>query len=104
MSHAQCRSCGQPTDKPRRGLCARCYTRQRRAREPHQGWGVDQTLRHTAPPIDTTGWNPRCAHGHEWTPDNTRWRHRHRGSHGTGWERDCRACERERARNKHHHT
>lgn len=34
-----------------------------------------------------------CGKGHEWTPENTRWRKSQSG-------RDCRACERERSRNR----
>lgn len=47
------------------------------------------------PPFDRRTSRPladRCGAGHEWTPDNTRWR---RASSGRGQKRACRACDRD---------
>lgn len=38
-----------------------------------------------------------CVHGHEFTPENTRWQKQAPSSGGT-WMRQCRACARDKAR------
>lgn len=75
-------------------LCARCYLRAYRKTESHAEWGTRKTIRHEPPPdVDTSGMSEYCGNGHKWKPETTRWRWRDRGSHGSGWQRDCLICK-----------
>lgn len=68
--------------------------RKRRLTESHAGWGTRKTIVGRTPPgVDVSGMSEYCGNGHKWDPHTTRWRYRSRGSHGTGWERDCLVCK-----------
>lgn len=83
-------------------LCGTCHKHAVRAAESHEGWATLETLRGATPAgVDTSRMKQYCGNGHKWTPKTTRWRFRTRGSHGTGWERDCLICK-EKSDGRHH--